>query len=333
MRKPLRGRSCDRSCLCYQRALDVSTDTWPAPTKRVTWRISLATLGRAVLRDRSDFHERLKLGTSHLGVKAFCGLCALICVVFSQNICITASQIKSPRALYTPQPPSPFYSTSKPQTASMPETFLTPTADTAHASRSVGQLLKDGRLGRGLSLADVATVTRIPRNMLAHLEQDEFDEYRASVFVRGHLTNYARELQLDVDALLSAYDRQSGKLPASSSEPELAAAPAARALPLSARLAAVRRARPAAQTASRPPATRRLQQLSGTIQPIHMVAALLVVFALVTCVFFLGNSQSATAQAPSAFSNTEAPAQQWGHEKDVNQARWFLEQGAAHAAP
>ena len=221
------------------------------------------------------------------------------------------------------------------------------------APLSVGQMLQQGRVARGLSLAEVATVTRIPRNMLTHLERDRFEEYHASVFLRGHLTNYARELQLDVNAVLATYDRQEGivrtpaaaKLTAAPHPPKPSVLPG-RAL-LSQAFDSVRaqgrQGQASQQNAPTPseratfakstPAKRRLDQLPGSIQPIHMVAALLVLFALVTCLFFLGHSQDATAQDPAAFDRSDTPTQAWGHEKDVNQARWFLEQSDATAKP
>lgn len=78
-------------------------------------------------------------------------------------------------------------------------------------TKSPGAILKEARQALDLSLSDVAAMTRISRTMLAHLEADRYDEYSADVFARGHLRSYARELKLDPEVVVQAYDRHTGR--------------------------------------------------------------------------------------------------------------------------
>lgn len=76
--------------------------------------------------------------------------------------------------------------------------------------KTVGQSLRQARMELGLTLKDLAAVTKIQASLLQHLEDDQFDEFPAEVFARGFLKNYARELRLDVDSVLSQYHAQRG---------------------------------------------------------------------------------------------------------------------------
>ncbi len=191
---------------------------------------------------------------------------------------------------------------------------------------TAGVMLRQAREELGLSIADVAAVTRIPRNMLEHLERDRFDEYAAGVFTRGHIMNFAREVRLDPERVLSAYERQSGqRRPSREFEPPVTKPARPRRIPsltTSARVKAAAKARPSAPSHASSP----LQKFMGTVRPVHMVSVLLLLCALFASAFFL-NGSSATAQDTVTF---EEPADDaWSLEKDADQARWFLEQPAA----
>lgn len=192
-----------------------------------------------------------------------------------------------------------------------------PSSDTPPQERdeaqSVGQMLKQARLGLGLSLADVAAVTRVPRNMLEHLERDRLEEYAAPVFARGHLMNFAREVRLDPERILGAYDRQTGMVrPSLEFEPPMRP----RQTP--------RRKSPGSLRKKYP----QMGRISEFVRPIHMVTALLLMCALFASAFFL-NGSSATAQKPAEFESAPSSEESWSLEKDAKQARWFLEQPSA----
>jgi hypothetical protein len=60
-----------------------------------------------------------------------------------------------------------------------------------------GDLLKQVRLAKGLSLVQVADRTRIGVKHLENVEGDRYDALPAAVYLRGILMNLARELGLD----------------------------------------------------------------------------------------------------------------------------------------
>jgi transcriptional regulator with XRE-family HTH domain len=77
-----------------------------------------------------------------------------------------------------------------------------------------GSTLRRGRESRGLSLAEVATSTKIGPRYLAALEEDApLDDFPAPIFARLFLREYAGHLGLDDRELLRAFDRRYGPLP------------------------------------------------------------------------------------------------------------------------
>lgn len=61
----------------------------------------------------------------------------------------------------------------------------------------IGELLRDTRQAKGLSLEEVERDTRINRLYLEALEAEHFDALPAPVYVRGFMRSYARYLELD----------------------------------------------------------------------------------------------------------------------------------------
>lgn len=207
----------------------------------------------------------------------------------------------------------------------------TPNKMTADAPQTVGMMLSQARVKLGLSIAEVATVTRIPRTMLEHLEQDLFDEYCAEVFARGHLINYAREMRLDQEKVLAAYARQTGKagkapISTESFEPTVAAAPARPKLQRRPRpTQPARRPAPAAARAAQEQ-NNKLHLLVEQVRPRHMAGLVLILCALFAAVTLI-NGNRATAQNPANFP--EPSKDDWSLERDVEKTRWLLEQPAA----
>lgn len=60
-----------------------------------------------------------------------------------------------------------------------------------------GALLAYHRMAKGLTLEQLASETKIRATLLAQLESEVIDELPAAVFVRGHVLQYARALELD----------------------------------------------------------------------------------------------------------------------------------------
>ncbi len=184
--------------------------------------------------------------------------------------------------------------------------------------KSPGTLLREGREARELSLDDVATMTRIPRTMLEHLEKDRFEEYVAEVFLRGHIRNYAREIHLDVEQVLQAYERHTGRarvnpLAEVERQGRRVQAPAGRA-----KAATLNRSRIGSNSEA---TSARISGYFGGLRRSHLVAILLVVVGLFMMFSYLTNNR-ATAQDPVDFPEADESA--W--EQDVEETRWLLEQ-------
>lgn len=181
--------------------------------------------------------------------------------------------------------------------------------------KSPGAILKDARLAMGLNLQDVAAISRIPRTQLSHLEANRFDEYSAEVFVRGHLRGYARELQLDPEVVIQAYERYTGRhTDAALTIPER-------------KNAAIKSISRAQNVAKKQVAGLGSQVTNWTqgVRASHLVAVGLVLVFIFIVVNFLTGSR-ATATDPAQFP--PAADEQWEVEQAAQETRWALEQPA-----
>ena len=94
-----------------------------------------------------------------------------------------------------------------------------------------GLMLKREREARGMTLSDLAKVTRIPEASLVSIENNNFDDFPAEVFVRGFLRNYARQLSIPAEDIIQAYEawmrqqapRNAMQLLDGTTEPQMAA--------------------------------------------------------------------------------------------------------------
>jgi cytoskeleton protein RodZ len=73
---------------------------------------------------------------------------------------------------------------------------------------TIGQILKNGRISKGLSIAAMAETTKIRARYLEAMEEDKMADVQNRVIVRGFLKIYADRLGLDVKALLVRFDGQ-----------------------------------------------------------------------------------------------------------------------------
>lgn len=69
---------------------------------------------------------------------------------------------------------------------------------------SVGSRLRDARETRGLTLEDVAQITKISRTHLGAIEADNFQVLPAPIFARGFVRSYAGAVGLDPNVLVRA---------------------------------------------------------------------------------------------------------------------------------
>jgi cytoskeletal protein RodZ len=173
-------------------------------------------------------------------------------------------------------------------------------------SKTPGEMVKEAREAKGLTVADVAAMTRIPKPMIHNLEGDRYDEYSAEVFARGHLRNYAREVDLEPEEVLQVYDQHTGDAGSEDS--------------VDADADASSKARQMKERVEQADIAGALRSL----RPSMMVAAGLVVLALVLVIsMFTGGS--ATAKNPEGFSDSAENQQQWKFEKEVEESTWSLE--------
>lgn len=78
---------------------------------------------------------------------------------------------------------------------------------------SLGEYLRQARERRGVTLEDVARVTRIRRQHLEALEADRLDELPAPPFVRGFLSAYAKQVGLAPDDVLARFEAVKAEVP------------------------------------------------------------------------------------------------------------------------
>ncbi|MBW2509117.1 MAG: helix-turn-helix domain-containing protein [Deltaproteobacteria bacterium] len=76
---------------------------------------------------------------------------------------------------------------------------------------SIGQVLKQEREQRRLSLEEVSSTTRIPRRALQSLEDDRFEDLPSGVFVRGFIKAYASAVDIDAEDVLAHFDEHNSE--------------------------------------------------------------------------------------------------------------------------
>jgi cytoskeletal protein RodZ len=71
----------------------------------------------------------------------------------------------------------------------------------------IGAQLRDARLARGMSVDDVASVTKIPRASVVAMEAGDHTALPAGIFVRGFIRAYAQTVGLDPSPMIRAIER------------------------------------------------------------------------------------------------------------------------------
>ena len=75
----------------------------------------------------------------------------------------------------------------------------------ALATKSVGQLLREARLAKGISIETVEADTNIRGIFLSYLENDEYEKTPGEFFVKGAIRTYGNYLGLDGAKLVDQY--------------------------------------------------------------------------------------------------------------------------------
>jgi transcriptional regulator with XRE-family HTH domain len=86
------------------------------------------------------------------------------------------------------------------------------TASFERVGQTAGSLLRSAREQKGLSLDDVARVTRITKGYLAALEENNYTKLPSDAYARGFLRVYAQFLGIDEQDILSLYQQASSPL-------------------------------------------------------------------------------------------------------------------------
>lgn len=73
---------------------------------------------------------------------------------------------------------------------------------------TVAEQLRAAREARGMTIHEVAEVTKIRTDHLRALEQGDYDVFVAPVYIRGFVRSYARVLRLDEPAIMEILDAE-----------------------------------------------------------------------------------------------------------------------------
>jgi flagellar biosynthesis protein FlhG len=96
----------------------------------------------------------------------------------------------------------------------------TPEAVIDASAEITGAFLRKVRELRGLELNDISQRTKISERYLRALEEEQFSEMPAAVYVRGYVTEYARALRLDPQRAAESYlARYRAKMPKAAPAP------------------------------------------------------------------------------------------------------------------
>lgn len=71
---------------------------------------------------------------------------------------------------------------------------------------TIGEQLRAARSERGLSLADVASRTRVRERVISEIESDSYKSVGGIAYARGHIRTLAQIYGMDVEALLTQFD-------------------------------------------------------------------------------------------------------------------------------
>jgi cytoskeletal protein RodZ len=74
--------------------------------------------------------------------------------------------------------------------------------------KTVGQILKEERIKKNLSLEEVERATKIRKKILASLENGDWKNLPSTTFVKGLIKNYGKFLSLDHPELIAFYRRE-----------------------------------------------------------------------------------------------------------------------------
>lgn len=78
--------------------------------------------------------------------------------------------------------------------------------------KSVGEILKQERLGQNKTLAEIHRETKIPHKTLLALERGDYSQLPPATFIKGFISIYAQSLGLSAEPLLAIFRRDWQKI-------------------------------------------------------------------------------------------------------------------------
>ena len=75
---------------------------------------------------------------------------------------------------------------------------------------SIGQILRDERIKRNLSIGEVSRRLRLSEQKITAIEENDFGKLPSGTFLRGFIRNYANFLQIDFNSLIPLLSQSSG---------------------------------------------------------------------------------------------------------------------------
>ncbi len=77
-------------------------------------------------------------------------------------------------------------------------------------SQTLGEKLQEIRRAANVSLNEIAKSTKVRKKYLEMLEEGRYDELPPEVYVKGFLVNYAKYLSIEIDDVISLYEKERG---------------------------------------------------------------------------------------------------------------------------
>jgi len=75
-------------------------------------------------------------------------------------------------------------------------------------AQSLGQMLREGREAKGLSIHDVSELTRIASEFLSRIEENDFAGVPGGIFAKGFVRSFARAVDISEEVALGAFAEQ-----------------------------------------------------------------------------------------------------------------------------
>src|SRR3954466_14004322 len=76
--------------------------------------------------------------------------------------------------------------------------------------KTTGQILKDNREKKGITLSEVSLATKISVKVLTAIEEGQTDRLPTKTFLRGFVRAYARYLNLNEEMILNSFYEEMG---------------------------------------------------------------------------------------------------------------------------